>query len=575
MENTIQASIHNRLAKEPDRRAITFYDKQGNFTWLTLEGFYKRASGYAALLKNHGLQKGDVCLLVLPSEEFSATLLVAVLLLGGVPLLIAPPVLQSEGAFSNLRQVLIRIVRKTKPKIVVCEDSMLSQRGELEKIRKGTHFFFGAGSLSGSSSDIISPVMTRESDVAAMQLTSGTTGFPRVCVWQQKSVLAALDGMSTAMGLGEADVCLNWTPLYHDMGLVNNFLLCLNKGIPLVMLNPKDFVKGPALWLKALFDTGATITWSPNFGFAISAQRIREREIEGIDLSGVRGFWSAAERIHFETMQMFYECFAPFGLRFDALKTNFGCAENIGGATFSDPDGTFIVEHVDRSKFLDEGIARPIDKSINGADTLSIVGVGHPHPEIKVEILSRNGRSLLDGQVGEIALDTPSRMLGFLGDAPATKRAIRGNLLRTGDLGYLRNGELFWVGRVRERITVRGKKIDPSDFEPVLLNIADLRKGCFAAFGVDDEKLGTQRIIILSEVRDAASRNPIEIAGEIRNRVFQTLGVNVDEVMLVRQGTLTKTSSGKRRHRHFRELYQADELEAFKWGLEELSGIED
>ena len=99
MEHTIQASLHNRLEKEPYRRAIAFYDNQGNFTWLTLEEFYKRALVYAAQLADHGLKKGEVCLLVLPSEEFSATLLVSVLLLGAVPLLIAPPVLQSEGAF--------------------------------------------------------------------------------------------------------------------------------------------------------------------------------------------------------------------------------------------------------------------------------------------------------------------------------------------------------------------------------------------------------------------------------------------------------------------------------------------
>lgn len=575
MNDTLQSRLYLRLEEGAGRRAITFYNHQRDFSWYTFEQFYSNAESYAAALAARGLRKGDACILVLPSEEFCATLLLAVFLVGAVPLLVAPPVLQSEGAFSNLRQILVRIIHKTKPRIVICEDSMRNQREELEKVSKSTRFLFGQDSLAGGSSVTIPPVLSSQDDIAAMQLTSGTTGFPRVCVWQQRSVLAALDGMSAAMRLGEADVCLNWTPLYHDMGLVNNFLLCLAKGIPLVMLNPKDFVKKPALWLQGLFDTGATMTWSPNFGFAISAQRIRAQELEGIDLGRVRAFWSAAERIHFETMRAFYERFAPYGLRFEALKTNFGCAENIGGATFSDPNGAFIVEHVDRSTFLEEGIAKPINHSINGAEAISVVGVGRPHHELKVQILSRNGRRLPEGHVGEIALHTPSRMLGFLGDAQATQRAIHGDLLLTGDLGYVRDGELFWVGRVRERITVRGKKIDPSDFEPILLQIPDLRTGSFAAFGIDDERLGTQRIVVVTEVRTSASRNPAEIAGDIRNQIMSSLGVNVDEVMLVREGTLTKTSSGKRRHRHFRELYQTGKLTDFRWELPAMIEVGD
>jgi acyl-CoA synthetase (AMP-forming)/AMP-acid ligase II len=182
-----------------------------------------------------------------------------------------------------------------------------------------------------------------------------------------------------------------------------------------------------------------------------------------------------------------------------------------------------------------------------------------------IEILSRTGRALPDGHVGEVGLKTPSRMIGYLGDWRANQHALYGDLLRTGDLGYLRDGELFWVGRVRERITIRGVKLDPSDFEPILLQVEGLRAGCFAAFGVDDQKQGTQHIVIVTEVRDNVNREPEEISGEIRDQVFERLGVNVSEIFLVKQGTLTKTSSGKRRHRHFRSLYLDGKLKPFEW----------
>src|SRR5207249_519267 len=158
----------------------------------------------------------------------------------------------------------------------------------------------------------------------------------------------------------ERDVCFNWTPLYHDMGLVNNFLLCLHAGVPLALLGPTDFVKRPSLWLRGLSATGATLTWSPNFGFALAAQRIQDAELEGVHLEGVRAFWNAAERIHLNTMQSFLSRFQKVGVQPDALKTNFGCAENVGGATFSNPAGAYVVEHVDEELLHTKGLAEPV-----------------------------------------------------------------------------------------------------------------------------------------------------------------------------------------------------------------------
>jgi acyl-CoA synthetase (AMP-forming)/AMP-acid ligase II len=326
------------------------------------------------------------------------------------------------------------------------------------------------------------------------------------------------------------------------------------------MLNPMDFVSKPALWLRGLSDVGSTITWSPNFGFAITAEIVRDDQIEGVCLNQVRAFWNAAERIHMETMRAFYKRFAPFGLSHESLKTNYGCAENIGGATFSNPHGPVIIEQVDEAMLQQGGIARPMPQTGDGRQVIEVVGVGRPCPGIGIEILSRNGQRLPEGAVGEVALKTPSHMSSYLGQARETRRVISGDLLRTGDLGYMRGDELFWVGRLRERITTLGKKLDPSDFERVLLRIPNLRHGCFAVFGVDDAKLGTQRVVVVTEVREAISRPYRDIMSDIQRQVYSQLGVKVYEVLLVPKGTLTKTSSGKRRHQYFRQRYLNGEL---------------
>jgi acyl-CoA synthetase (AMP-forming)/AMP-acid ligase II len=368
------------------------------------------------------------------------------------------------------------------------------------------------------------------------------------------------------MALSASDLCANWTPLYHDMGLVNNFFLCLALGIPLVLLSPQEFVRRPALWLRSLSQTGATITWSPNFGFALTVRKAQESELEGVRLDHVRAFWNAAERIHAETLDAFHRRFAALGVRREALKTNFGCAENVGGATFSCANELPPCEHLDR-RFLDErGIAR-VSPATNDAEKVVLVSAGVAHPAMNIQILSPRGRVLPDGHVGEICLDTPSRMLRYQQNARETRRALRGGLLHTGDLGYLRNGHLFWVGRLRDRITIHGKKIDPSTFESIFASTPCLREGCFAAFGVPDEQLGTECLIIVGEVRSPLTESLKNLAATISRKCFLQLGITPGDIVLVPSGTLAKTSSGKRRHRHFRKLYLDGGLEHARMSL--------
>lgn len=560
---SVQGRLYAQLERAPFRPALAFATSGGAYAWGTWEDLYRSAAGHAEGLAAQGLREGDVCVLVLPSGERCATLLVAALFLGAVPLLVAPPILQ--GTHSDLPRVLARVIARTEARLVIAPQAMGDMLAELGRRRPGRVAF--AERLPAPDPGAELPVVTpRASALAALQLTSGTTGLPRICLWRQGQVVAALAGMARAMALSEDDVCFNWTPLYHDMGLVNNFLLCLANGVPLALSTPEEFVKRPAGWLRGLHHTGATITWSPNFGFALAAKRARDEELGGVRLDRVRAFWNAAERIHLDTMREFQVRFAPYGLQPDALRTNFGCAENVGGATFSDPAGPFRAELVDTTALQRKRIARP--GAGNPSNQTWVVGVGRPCPGMTVKILSRSGTPLPDGHVGEVALQTPSRMQGYLRDARATRRALHGAQLRTGDLGYLRGTELFWVGRVRERITIRGQKFDPSDFERVLHRIPGLRAGCFVAFGVDDGRRGTQRVVVASEVR-APARPVGEIARDIRDRVALELGVTLDDVLVLPAGTLTKTSSGKRRHRYYQQLYRTGGLQSLALPQEE------
>jgi acyl-CoA synthetase (AMP-forming)/AMP-acid ligase II len=554
--DTLQARFADRLTRAPQSRALAFYKAGRDVEWRSFADFHERAATVAAGLVERGLEVGDVCVIVLPSGEQSAVTLMAALLAGAKPLLVAPPALL--GADSDLPKVVRSTVERTGARIAVLP---ASQRDDVSfaDLSATTRFLYSDEDIAGTASlpdlGLLGP-----DDVAALQLTSGTTGLPKICVWTQRAVLAALDGMTEAMELTPSDVCFNWTPLYHDMGLVNNFLTCMSGNVPLVMMSPHDFVKRPSDWLKGLQETGATVTWSPNFGFALVTQRTPSGRLDGVRLDHVRGFWNAAERIHARTYAEFAQAFEPLGVRPEALKTNFGCAENIGGATFTRPGEAYAVEHVDAVRFRLEGVAVPADPA--RAQTISFVGAGKGHPRLDIAILDEEGEVVGDGVVGAVALRTPSRMEGYLADEAATSEAIQGDLLVTGDLGYVRHGELFWVGRALERITVRGKKIDPSDFEPVLFDVAGLRQGCFAAFGIEDEEAGTEEIVLVSEVRDESDLDIDEVVSQVRRQVLSRMGLALADVVLVSPGTLTKTSSGKRRHRHSKEMYRAGAFDA-------------
>lgn len=555
---TIQAAFKNTLEHRANRPAVGFADIRGEIAWLTTNEFHRESAGKAAWLRGIGFDPGDVAVLVTGDPRFAATTVCGVLQAGAVPLLVAPPAIQ--GVNSNLEAIVKCVVGRTRARLVLLPSEMESAASAIVERYPNTAAVLGGHGSDAQEPEDVSIVVPDADSTAALQLTSGTTGFPRVCVWRHPQVLAAVEGMASAMRLGEEDVHANWTPLYHDMGLVNNFLLCLIRGIPLVLINPLDFIRRPVVWLEVIHEARATMTWAPNFGYAVAAQRIREQETEGIRLDHVRGFWNAGEKVHAATFEEFHERFKRLGLRWESLKANFGCAENVGGATFTGMDEGIRVERVETAALHETRTANVAAESYTGPTT-RIVSTGTGHPSLTAHILDESGTELPDGSIGEVALQSPSRLVEFMGQPDESAQAIRGRYLLTGDLGYLRGKELFWVGRKRERINLAGVKHDPSDFEALLSGVAGLRKGCFVAFGVEDEHIGTQRLFVVCEVVDGPHRPFDEICGEIRRKAAMRLGVTIGEVALVAKGLLTKTSSGKRRHVHFRDLYMNGEIE--------------
>ena len=561
---SLQRHFLGPLQKTPHANAIAYYDGEKT-NWDTYDSFYRRVAVRVERLNEAGLRPGDICTIVLQSDLNCAEAVLGVLMANGLPLLVAPPFLQRENAV--LTRVLYHVIQTSQCRMVISpadspqlsesigklsEDVTVVPWGDPEESPVDAEVSFEkliSGSFDADSDDLV-----------GLQLTSGTTNMPKICMWKQGHVLAALKNMGTAMQVGADDIMHNWTPFYHDMGLVNNLYFCLSHGVPMVVQSPHHFIRKPVSWLHALTSTGATLTWSPNFGFELVASRATDEELEGIRLDGVRGFYNAAEKIHVETYQRFSRRFESYGLQKDALKTNFGCAEVVGGVTFTEPDRPYRSEWVDREVLLDEGRAVALDWRDERA--LAVAGCGIPAPNVTIQILDEQNEPVKDGIVGEIAIATPSHFEGYLGNESATLSSLDGSVVRMGDNGYLRDGELFWVGRTDERITLLGKKFDPSDFEVIVNGIRGLRPGSFAAFCPEDEG-DSPGIVLLCELNANIERPQSELKNAIRRDVSQQLGVPLKDVLLVHSGSLTKTSSGKRRHLHFKKIYEEQGPAAF------------
>jgi acyl-CoA synthetase (AMP-forming)/AMP-acid ligase II len=555
MRATLQGSLYEAARRSRLRRALGFYSASGDLTWLTYDELLDLGRGAGGWLREQGLDRGETCVLAVGDARRTAALLLGVLTLGAVPLTMAPPgILRSSRGQAH---ALSTIARRARARIFVTDDPLNDSFEPLDGtvVRDVSHL------TDAPQGPPVDPVVPSARAVASYQLTSGTTGVPRVCVWGQEALVARIETTRKALAVGPGDLFVSWAPLHHTMGLVNNFFLCLTMGIPLVLMSAHDFVRSPALWLRALHETRATQTWSANFGFALAAERIADEELRGVRLDSMRGFWNAAERIHVETLLSFHRRFRAFGLRRSALKTNYGCAENVGGATFGDPTGDFVVERVRSDLLYEHAVAERVGEA-SSEPAVSIVSVGRPCAGLRVEIL-RRGRRVPDGHIGEVAFVSKARMKGYLRDAASTRKVLRRRRLMTGDLGYLRGRELFWTGRVRERITVRGRKIDPSDFEVLLFSIRGLERGCFAAFGVEDATRGTEKAVIVAEIQDDTV-DVGSIVRAVRAEAQRELGIALDDVLLVPRGSLTKTMSGKRRHGAYRERYCDGSLEALR-----------
>jgi acyl-CoA synthetase (AMP-forming)/AMP-acid ligase II len=409
----------------------------------------------------------------------------------------------------------------------------------------------------GNSSEGFSPAPRGHDDHAMLQYTSGSTGHPKGVELTHGCLLWNLDAIQSGVGSQPNDVCVSWLPLYHDMGLIGGCLYPLASGIGTNLMATEVFLTEPSFWLQALSMKAATITVAPNFGYALSVKRVKDEVIADLNLSSVRVMLCGAEPIDPEVLSAFQDRFASAGLPSDVILPVYGLAEATLAATFTATGEPVKVAMLDRAKLEQEGLAQDTNDLQNA---VSVVSVGTPLLTNRLRIIGESGEDLTDDHQGEILIQSESLMRGYFRNPEATERTIQDGWLHTGDLGFLRDGELYITGRIKDLIITYGRNFYPHDIERIAQRVDGVRTGCVVCFATHNEEESTDEIAIVAETRSTDRKELIEMRREIRKLLINSIECNPTHVMLVPPGQVPKTTSGKLRRNEARRLFLANEF---------------
>ncbi len=535
---------------------------EASFSYTAIE----RASGrYGGALQALGLKKGDRVALILPANEDFVLCFFGAIRAGIVPVPIYPPLGlgQLQSYLDNTRH----IVAKSGARAVVTSAKIKRMLGTVQAACPALEQVVAVEAIR-ESMEALKPEKISPDDIAFLQFTSGSTSRPKGVPLTHANLTANVTCiMQHGIGASSADVGVSWLPLYHDMGLIGFVIAPLFLKIPIVFLPPLLFLKRPLSWFQAFTRHRGTIAYAPNFAFALCLKRIREKDLEGIDLSSWRVAGCGAEPIRPETLEQFAETFGKVGFKREALVPSYGMAESSLAIAFSRLGLGVKTLALESNALFERGEVVPTTDEADGA--VRLVSCGYAFPEHEIGIFEADDtlseRPLPTGRVGEIRITGPSVMKGYWEDADRTKETFAGRFLKTGDLGFAHEGELYICGRSKEVVIVNGRNYYPQDMEWEAGKVQGVRKGNVIAFGARDPsgiEADRERVIVAFELQDALDATRAQLtASAVRRAVQEGIGLTLDDVVVLAPGTLPKTSSGKLQRFKTRALYEAGELE--------------
>jgi 1-acyl-sn-glycerol-3-phosphate acyltransferase len=554
---TVDRALAARAEESPDRITIHLTEDDGSERDITYGDLFQGASQIAAGLARRGVSRGDTVALMLPTGFDFLRAFQGTLLLGAIAVPIYPPVrldrlaeyAERQGAILRSAGVLIMI---TISRAKVIAEVLKSIVPTLSDVVTAEDL------AEDSSARLRMSPQSRPEDPAFIQYTSGSTGSPKGVLLTHANLMANVRAIGLGLDARPVEMGVSWLPLYHDMGLIGSWLFTMASAYPLALRSPLSFLARPERWLQDIHRRRGTMSAAPNFAYELCVRRIRDEDIEGIDLSSWRCALNGAEPVRAETIDRFVRRFEKHGFRRESMMPVFGLAECSVGLCIPPVQRGPKFDRVDRAAF-ETGRAAPAGPGDEHPNVF--VCLGHALPEHEIKVVNEAGRTLSEREVGRLLFRGPSMTSGYYRNEEATAGIRReGGFLDTGDLAYLADGELYIVGRLKDLIIRGGRNLVAAEIEEAASEVPGIRKGCVAAFGVSEPRSGTEQVVIVAETRARGVEERDAIEHQVIDRVSNAVGAPPDVVKLVKPGSVPKTSSGKIRRSDTKALYLSGAL---------------
>ena len=559
---TLTELLRRRAEFQPAFRAYTFVDERGLETGhLTYADLDFRARAIAAGLQGISSAKQRILLLFPPGLDFVAAFF-ACLYAGSLPVVVYPP--RRNQSMNRLSA----IVADAAPSIALTTAGSVTHTRELfaQLSCAETLTWLTTESVCNDLADQWHDPQSTSDDIAFLQYTSGSTSEPKGVAVSHRNILHNEKMIQRAFQHDEQTVVVGWLPPYHDMGLIGNVLQPLYVGCHCILMSPVAFLLRPVRWLEAISRYRATTSGAPNFAYEMCVRKISASQRENLDLRSWKVAYNGSEPVQRETMERFTQAFGRCGFRAEAFFPCYGLAEAtlfVAGGMVQEQPMAFAA-NADK---LAENQIRPAAQGTGEVRWLVPCGYGWEGERIVI-VDPKTLTQCAEGAIGEIWVAGANVAQGYW-RRPAESVAVfqaslrdtgEGPFLRTGDLGFILHGELFVTGRLRDLLIIRGRNYYPQDIElTVERSHPALRLGCGAAFTIDHT--GDSRLVVAHEVeRHVGALDSKKIAADVRQAVALEHDLNVAVVLLLKTGTIPRTSSGKVRRNACKTGFLQDEL---------------
>ncbi|VEP17434.1 Acyl-CoA synthetase (AMP-forming)/AMP-acid ligase II [Hyella patelloides LEGE 07179] len=559
--NTLVDVLRQRAALQPDKVAYTFLvdgeSEKINLTYLQLE---QKAQAIATYIQSLCQPQARVLLLYPPGLGFIEAFF-GCLYGGAIAIPAYPP--RPNRSIDRIQS----IIKSAEPALALTTNSIITNlQKKADRIPElKTLRWLATDNLELKYAQKWQETAIYQDDLAFLQYTSGSTAEPKGVKISHHNLLHNLEAIHSCFQHHSQSQGVIWLPPYHDMGLIGGILQPLYGDFPVTLMSPLMFLQNPLRWLKAISHYKATTSGGPNFAYDLCVQKFKPESFTDLDLSSWDVAFNGAEPINYETIEKFTKTFAPYGFRESAFYPCYGMAEATliisGGVKQSKP----LTKIVDSKQLEQNKIAISETETPN---TRILVSCGHSLPDQTVTIINSDTmQPCKPGEIGEIWVSGSSIAHGYWNQPQATEKTFKAQIknresahfLRTGDLGFIQQGELFVTGRLKDLIIIKGRNHYPQDIERTVEASSDfIRPGGTASFVVDGT--GEEKLVILSEIErrywdrrnksqsNKASTNNLEkpdLKQLIRRQIAQNHDLQTHRILLLKPGSIPKTSSGK------------------------------